>query len=82
MNKDLIFEIRDYEYFKNKNIFSGSAGDFQYRIAPEGEILKASVWKGKKCFQLSEMLEEKEFSASEEGVSKTIEWIKQKFAQS
>ena len=45
----MVIEVPGYEYFEARNIFSGSKGDFNFKILPEGEVMRVKTWKGRFC---------------------------------
>ena len=65
--------VPTYEYLKFGNIFSGSLGDFNFKIFPilEEKKVKVAVWKGEFCFEKSEIIFCEHFSL-EKGVSLKI----------
>ena len=77
-----IFDIRDYEYFQNKNIFTGSVKNFRYKIIPSGEIFRVVAWLGKLCLEKSEILDECDFEFTPDGLDKAVEWIEKKYKES
>ena len=77
-----------YDYYTNGGIFTGSRLltaernyelEFRYRLAPSGDTLKVSVWKGPYCFEKSEMAGEKEFSLTEEEIQLAHTWITEQY---
>lgn len=71
-------EIPKLGYFKEKNDYTGDAGDFRYRIKPEGDILQ--VWAYLKwCFEYCEahdgFLAQEDFPLSEEGFEQMKKWL-------
>lgn len=48
------FDIPDVSLFTEGNTFTGSENTFNFRIKPEDGSLKARIWYGMKCFELSE----------------------------
>ncbi|MBQ4575580.1 MAG: hypothetical protein IJA85_10380 [Clostridia bacterium] len=71
----LAYGVPAIGFFENKNIYTGSSGDFRFRIAPDEEGLTVSVWLGKFCYEKSEMLDEAKFDKTEEGLETTVEWV-------
>ncbi len=62
------------------NIFSGSCKDFNFKIFPNcDEVkMKIAVWKGKNCFEKSDILQEKIFDLDEQGMQSAISWLEKK----
>lgn len=72
--------------FAMNNIFTGSCGDFRFRIEPtvekagkevvfENSSIRAEFWHGQFCYEKSEMEGEQTFPMSEEGRSAMIAWL-------
>lgn len=74
------FDLPTIEYFINKNIYIGSLGEFQYKLEPSGDELKAFVWHGILCFEKSDVACEATFPLEPDGsgLLKAIEWLKEK----
>jgi hypothetical protein len=76
--------------FAMDNIFTGSKGDFRFRIVPnvvkpkgqkeiifEESSMLAQFWHGPFCFEKSEMEGEKTFPLSEEGRLEMLKWLEE-----
>ena len=74
MSVSEIFEIPKFFYFESGNDYSGSKGDFSYKII-NGEKLKALTWHGRLCSMKAEIEHEAEFERSEEGFKEMIRWM-------
>ena len=75
--------------FAMKNIFTGSCGDFRFKIVPdviksetnskevdfEKSSIKAEFWHGPFCYEKSEIQDEKIFPMSEEGRQAMKAWL-------
>ena len=73
--------------FENNNIFTGSCASLRFRIAPrvematpkEVDLAKSSMvcelWHGEKCYELSEIEQERVFPMSEEGREALFAWL-------
>ena len=73
--------------FENNNIFTGSCGPMRFRIAPtvvmatakevdsEASSITVEVWHGEKCYELSEIEEQRVFSMKEEGRAELKAWL-------
>lgn len=70
------------------NVFTGSKGNFRFRIEPaitkkpkskevdfDASFLKAECWHGPFCYEKSTMEDEKIFPLSEEGRQDMIDWL-------
>lgn len=80
MSVSKIFEIPKYYYFQSGNDYSGSKGDFNYKIITS-EKIKCLTWHGKFCSMKSEIENEKDFENSENGFSELISWLEQRFQE-
>ena len=74
MAKPNDFDIPGIYYFESRNIYSGSRGDFNFRIVP-GEELYVSVWYGFLCSELAEMEQENHFPLTKEGHQDMLRWL-------
>ena len=72
--------------FAMKNIFTGSCGDFRFRIEPkvekagkevvfENSCIHAEFWHGPFCYEKSEMEGESTFPLTEEGRAAMKQWL-------
>ena len=59
-----IFDIPKFYYFESKNIYTGSKGNFNYKIIP-GETLVGQVWHGKLCSMKATIEQEQSFSMNQ-----------------
>ncbi len=71
----LAYGVPAIGFFENKNIYTGSSGEFRFRIAPDDEGLIASVWQGKFCYEKSEILEEAHFEKTDKGLEEAVDWV-------
>jgi hypothetical protein len=70
------YDFPEISYFLQGNVFTGSQGEnFRYRIAKDGEDLKAGVWFEDLCFECCNVAAEESFDLSNDGLVKAIEWI-------
>ncbi|MDE6671777.1 MAG: hypothetical protein K2K16_06225 [Ruminococcus sp.] len=69
-----IFEIPAYYYFASGNDYSGSRGDFSYKIK-NGSSLKCLTWHGKLCSMKAVIENEKDFEKTPEGFAEMIKWL-------
>lgn len=80
MKEKFDFSLPTEEYLKFNNIFSGSLGEFNYKIFPkleEGMVLVV-VWKGRLCFEKSELLFRENFNLEERIKEKINLWLNEK----
>lgn len=69
-----IFEIPKFYYFESGNDYSGSKGDFAYKIV-NGSTLKCLTWHGKLCSMKAAIEHEQEFEKTQEGFDSLIKWL-------
>ncbi len=74
-------------YFAMENIFTGSKGDFRFRIKPqvvkktpkevdmENSTLEAQCWHGPFCYEKSQMESTSVFPMTEEGREEMRTWL-------
>ena len=75
--------------FSNNNIFTGSCGEMRFRIAPNivmatpkevdlaASSIFAEIWRGEKCYDLSEIEQSQTFPMSEEGRRAMKAWLEE-----
>lgn len=75
-----IIYVPTYEYLKFGNIFSSSLGDFNFKIFPmvKENSVRVVVWKGKFCFENSEMLFCENFVLKDDVGLKIKDWLEKK----
>ncbi len=78
MQEDLFFNLPTAEYLKFNNIYSGSFGDFNYKLFPDikNNSVRVVVWKGKYSFEKSDLLFEKNFNFEDDLIKEINEWLK------
>lgn len=81
MSVSAVFEIPKFYYFQSGNDYSGSRGDFSYKII-NGENLKCLTWHGRLCSMKAEIENEAEFAVTEEGFSQLVAWLEEKYSES
>ncbi len=69
-----IFEIPKFYYFESGNDYSGSKGEFAYKIT-NGEKLCAMTWHGRLCSAKAQIEQQAEFERSEQGFTDLIKWL-------
>lgn len=79
MAKPNEFDIPGIYYFESKNIFSGSRGDFNFRIVPKDDALHVTTWHGFLCSEKAEMEETNTFPLSAEGHVQMLAWLTEIF---
>lgn len=70
-----IFEIPKYYYFESGNDYSGSKGDFSFKVINNKDTLKALTWHGRLCSEKAEIENEKEFENSQAGFDEMVKWL-------
>ncbi len=75
-----VFEIPKFYYFDCGNNYSGSKNDFSYKIITS-ENLKAMTWHGRLCSMKAQVENEQEFERSEEGFSRMIKWLEERYSE-
>ena len=78
MAKRESFSILPLEYFTFKNMFSGSKGNFNYKIIPK-ENFHLLVWYGKNCSAKSEIVTEADFPLEEESRPLICGWLDEQY---
>lgn len=79
MSVSEIFDIPKYYYFESGNDYSGSKGDFSYKIITTDENIKCLTWHGKLCSMKAVIENEKDFENSEKGFMELISWLEEKY---
>lgn len=69
-------EIRGLDFFKSSNVFTGSAGEFRFRIAPEDGALKAYAYMTY-CFEKAQDVRSESFPLDEDGLVQLTAWLEQ-----
>lgn len=73
---DTLFSLRPFDFFSNRNTYTGSAGRLRYLISPGEETLDVQVWNQDVCFELAQILESASFPLSPEGLAETASgWL-------
>ena len=80
MSVSEIFEIPKFYYFESGNDFSGSKGDFAYKIL-NGDVLKCMTWHGRLCSMKAEIEHEAEFERTQEGFDNMIKWLEEQYKE-
>ncbi|MDE5584195.1 MAG: hypothetical protein K2J08_10895 [Ruminococcus sp.] len=73
-----IFDIPKFYYFQSGNDYSGSKGDFSYKIT-NAEKMKCMTWHGKLCSMKAKIEHEEEFERTEEGFRCMIDWLEKQY---
>lgn len=75
-----IFEIPKFYYFDSGNDYSGSKGNFSYKIVNSGR-LRCLTWHGKLCSMKATIENEKEFEKTPEGFDALIKWLESMYSE-
>lgn len=75
-----IFDIPKFYYFDSGNDYSGSMGDFSYKIIT-AEKFTAMTWHGRLCSMKAVIENKQEFERTQEGFSAMIKWIEEKYSE-
>lgn len=81
-----------FHHFENGNVFTGSCGQFRYKITPNAVMIppknkevdypassiKAEYWHGPLSYEFSEIEEEQVFPMSHEGYEEMQQWLESK----
>ncbi len=78
MSVSEIFDIPKFYYFESGNSYSGSKGDFSYKIK-NGDKFQCLTWHGKLCSMKAKIENEAEFDITQEGFDSMIKWLEQKY---
>lgn len=78
MPKPNAFDIPRIYYFESKNTFTGSRGNFNFKIVPDGE-LRVSTWHGFINSELATIEHEASFPISEEGHTQMLQWLDEQY---
>jgi len=86
LSEELNLRIPRFDYMSQKNTYSGSCGNFRYKLFPQDKdeiekVFVAAVYKDN-CFEVEDeagRAEKAEFEYSQEGIDKATEWIYSKY---
>ena len=67
-------DIRQFNFYSNQNVFTGSYGKKNFRIVPN-DSLEISIWEQPVCSDLAESTIKKEFPLTQEGFDEMSEWL-------
>ena len=76
---DTLFSLRPFDFFSNRNTYTGSDGRLRYLISPGEETLDVQVWNQDVCFELAQILESASFPLSPEGLAETRVWLAEQY---
>ena len=76
---DNLFPLRPFDFFSNKNAYTGSAGRLRYLIKPAEEALEVQIWNQDVCFALAQILESASFPLSPEGLEEIRAWLTEQY---
>ncbi len=71
----MIIVLPGYEYFEARNIYSGSKGVFNFKIVPDGDTMRATIWYGPLCLEKSEAMQEQDFPIDKDGFEAMGRWL-------
>ena len=74
--KEGAIEIRGLDFFRSGNVFTGSVGEFRFRISPEDGALKAYAYRTY-CFEKAQDVRSEAFSLDEYGLEQLAKWLEQ-----
>lgn len=77
-------EIPMLDVLREKNIFTGSEGDFRYKVTPDGNVIKAVAYRCyclEYCREHDLILGETEFDLTPDGMEQLGQWLKVLSAQ-
>lgn len=72
------FELFTPQWFYRAHVYTGSVGDFRYRIAHDADTLHAAVYS-KVCYEVADDVESRDFPWTAEGVAALQEWIQGRY---
>ncbi len=67
-------ELPNTEYFSYRNIYTGSVGDFRYRIEPVDSQLKVYTY-AIYCYEAAETIATYEAALDDDGIEKIRVWL-------
>ena len=80
MSVSEIFDIPKFYYFQSGNDYSGSKGNFSYKIITS-DTIKCLVWHGKLCSKKAIIENEKEFKKTQSGFDLMIKWLDEQYSE-
>lgn len=80
MSVSEIFDIPKFYYFQSGNDYSGSKGDFSYKVVTF-DTMKCLTWHGRLCSMKAEIEHEQEFEKTQEGFDAMIKWLEEKYSE-
>lgn len=75
MAKPNAFDIPRLFYFQSDNHFTGSRGDMDFRIDPDGEVMHVKAWHGLLCSELAAVEAQTDVPLSQEGFDQMLAWL-------
>lgn len=69
-----MIELPKVEFFAAQNPFTGSLGDFRFRLVPKGEEIHAYTY-AVYCFEKASVMSENTFLVSREGLEQIKAWL-------
>lgn len=80
MSSSVIFDIPKFYYFESGNDYSGSKGNFSYKIITS-ETMKCLTWHGRLCSMKAEIENEHEFDKTQDGFNSMIKWLEERYSE-
>jgi len=77
--KQMRFDLSNFTYYENGNVFTGSRDRFNFRVAGEDGAFRVSVWYGLLAFDKAEIAEEKTFPFTPEGLRETGAYLEDRY---
>lgn len=68
-------EFPSAEYLQNQNPYSGSTGEFNFKIFPQKDTMLVKIWYGPNYLDRAELAAEQEFPGDDEGIADAFNWI-------
>ncbi|MDD6278320.1 MAG: hypothetical protein ACI4JE_08650 [Ruminococcus sp.] len=74
-----IFDIPKFYYFDSGNDYSGSKGDFAYKIIT-AEKFTCMTWHSRLCSMKADIENSAEFDRTQEGFDSMIKWLEEQYS--
>ena len=75
-----LFDIPNAEYFGFKNTYTGSIGDFRFRLTPAENGIKVEYYETY-CYEVAEILDKLEVPCSDEGLEQAAAWLRERYRE-
>ncbi len=80
MSVSEIFDIPKFYYFDSGNDYSGSKGDFAYKIVT-ADNFNCKTWHGRLCSMKANIENEAEFERTQDGFDQMIKWLEARYKE-